>query len=159
MAKRSSNSGNRVAVERARGGAGWVLSHPRAVRDCAEDLEEVRALIAAGEADVAVDELRWLVETCAEMIEAHFLLGKLAVEPDSQGRGVGRALMQAAEAHARAAGKPEIELQTRIELTGNHRAFERLGYTDVRVYPGGKTDWWQAGLPLEGHRTDTQAAR
>ena len=33
-------------------------------------------------------------------------------------------------------------------------AFERLGYTDVRVYPGGKADWWQAGLPLVGHRTE-----
>lgn len=32
-------------------------------------------------------------------------------------------------------------------------AFERLGYTDVRVYPGGKLDWWQAGLPLVGSRT------
>lgn len=80
MAKRSSNSGNHVSVERARGGAGWVLSHPREVRDCAEDLEEVRAMIASGEADVAIDELRWLVETCTEMIEAHYLLGKLAVE-------------------------------------------------------------------------------
>ena len=28
-------------------------------------------------------------------------------------------------------------------------AFERLGYTDVRVYPGGKADWLDAGLPLE----------
>jgi rhodanese-related sulfurtransferase len=26
--------------------------------------------------------------------------------------------------------------------------FERLGYTDVRVCPGGKSDWSDAGLPL-----------
>jgi rhodanese-related sulfurtransferase len=32
-------------------------------------------------------------------------------------------------------------------------AFERLGYTDVRIYPGGKLDWWEAGLPLVGIRT------
>ncbi len=31
-------------------------------------------------------------------------------------------------------------------------AFERLGYQDVRVYPGGKADWWEAGLPLAGNR-------
>jgi hypothetical protein len=37
-------------------------------------------MIAAGEADVAIDELRWLLETCRDMIEAHYLLGKLAVE-------------------------------------------------------------------------------
>jgi len=32
-------------------------------------------------------------------------------------------------------------------------AFERLGYTDVRVYDGGKADWAQAGLPFDGART------
>jgi rhodanese-related sulfurtransferase len=31
-------------------------------------------------------------------------------------------------------------------------AFERLGYTDVRVYPGGKSDWHAAGLAIEGAR-------
>jgi hypothetical protein len=49
MAKRSSKrSSNHVSVERARGGQGWVLVHPRDVLECAEDLEEVRAMIAAG---------------------------------------------------------------------------------------------------------------
>lgn len=27
-------------------------------------------------------------------------------------------------------------------------AFEKLGYTDVRVYSGGKADWYDAGLPM-----------
>ncbi|WP_428307850.1 hypothetical protein [Lacipirellula sp.] len=84
MAKRrsgkSSRSSTHVSVERMRSGQGYVLVHPRDVMECAEDLEEVREMIAVGEADVAVDELRWLVETCPEMIEAHYLLGKLAVE-------------------------------------------------------------------------------
>ncbi|MEV5559924.1 rhodanese-like domain-containing protein [Nonomuraea wenchangensis] len=31
-------------------------------------------------------------------------------------------------------------------------AFARLGYVDVRVYAGGKTDWAQAGLAFEGSR-------
>jgi rhodanese-related sulfurtransferase len=38
--------------------------------------------------------------------------------------------------------------------------FERLGYADVRLYEGGKADWTQAGLPLQGTRTNTgNAAR
>ena len=56
----------------------------------AEDLQEVRSMIADGETDVAIDELRWLLGACSEAIEAHFLLGKLAVEADgdvSLGRG------------------------------------------------------------------------
>ena len=48
----------------------------------AEDLEELQRIIDAGETDVAIDELRWLLGTCPEMIEGHFLLGKLAVEAD-----------------------------------------------------------------------------
>jgi hypothetical protein len=26
-----------------------------------------------------------------------------------------------------------------------------MGYTDVRDYEGGKQDWLDAGLPVEGH--------
>jgi rhodanese-related sulfurtransferase len=37
-------------------------------------------------------------------------------------------------------------------------AFERLGYTDVRVYEGGKADWAQAGLPFEGARAAARAS-
>lgn len=36
--------------------------------------------------------------------------------------------------------------------------FERLGYTDVRVYPGGKVDWLEAGLPMEGDRHSPSGA-
>lgn len=69
-----------LSIERARSGQGWVLVHPLSVRECADDLEEVRTMIAAGESEVAIDELRWLIEVCNVSIEAHFLLGKLAVE-------------------------------------------------------------------------------
>jgi len=88
--RRRSPSPNKLSVQRAASGNSWVISHPRTVRDCAEDIEEVRQMIAAGEADIAIDELRWLLGTCHEMIEAHFLLGKLAVEVDNDlplGRG------------------------------------------------------------------------
>jgi hypothetical protein len=71
-----------VRVQRAQDGNGWILRHPPCVRECSEDLDEVRNMIAAGEIDTAIDELRWLLGVCSEMIEAHFLLGKLAVEAD-----------------------------------------------------------------------------
>lgn len=58
-------------------------------------------------------------------------IGKLAVEPPLQGQGIGRALMARAEAEARALGLPALELQTRIELVENHRAFERLGFLRI----------------------------
>jgi len=55
-----------------------VLVHPRCARDRGEDLEEVELMIEAGESDVALDELRWLLSGCAEFIAAHVLLGDLA---------------------------------------------------------------------------------
>ncbi len=83
MAKRStrrSTNSNSLSVARAQSGQGWVLVAPRAVRECAEDLEEVRLMIDAGEHEIAIDELHWLLGNEHDLIEAHFLLGKLAVE-------------------------------------------------------------------------------
>lgn len=68
-----------MSVRRATGGDGWVLVHPRCARDRSEDIAEVREMIAAGELDVATDELRWLLSGCSEFMEAHVLLGELAL--------------------------------------------------------------------------------
>ncbi|MCB1336663.1 MAG: GNAT family N-acetyltransferase [Maritimibacter sp.] len=56
-------------------------------------------------------------------------LGKLAVAEPARGRGLARRLVELAEARARALGFSVLELQTRVELTGNHATFERLGFT------------------------------
>jgi N-acetylglutamate synthase-like GNAT family acetyltransferase len=61
-------------------------------------------------------------------------IGKLAVRPDLQGRGIGRGLIEAATATARAHGLPDLRLQTRIELVENHRAFSAMGF--VRTTEG-----------------------
>lgn len=68
----------------------------------------------------------------------HFYLGKLAVAPAHEGRGIGRALMERADAEALARSKPEIELQVRIELLRNQTVFGRLGYHKVAetAHPG-----------------------
>jgi GNAT superfamily N-acetyltransferase len=65
-------------------------------------------------------------------------LGKLAVRPDLQGRGIGRALVAAARQEARRRGLAALELQTRIELTENHAAFARMGFVKIGegVHPG-----------------------
>lgn len=66
-------------VEQARS---WEIVHPRCARDRAEDIKEVEAMIEAGEIDVATDELRWLLSDCADFIDAHRLLGELAIEAE-----------------------------------------------------------------------------
>jgi GNAT superfamily N-acetyltransferase len=58
-------------------------------------------------------------------------VGKLAVEPEFQGRGIGRQLMEAVVDLARGRNKSAIELQTRIELAANHATFARLGFRET----------------------------
>jgi len=53
--------------------------HPRCAKDRAEDLEEVRKMIDAGEIDIAVDECRWLLSGCADCLDAHRILGEIAL--------------------------------------------------------------------------------
>jgi len=36
-------------------------------------------MLELGEIDVAIDELRWLLEECADFVDAHRLLGELAL--------------------------------------------------------------------------------
>lgn len=65
-------------------------------------------------------------------------IGKMAVEPKLQGQGVGRWLMQTAQDHARWSGLDTMVLETRIELTENHRAFARMGFRKIgeTAHPG-----------------------
>jgi len=65
-------------------------------------------------------------------------IGKLAVRPALHGRGIGRTLVMAARAEARALGLEALELQTRIELTENHVAFARMGFVKIAetAHPG-----------------------
>jgi len=60
----------------------WELVFPPGVLRRNEDMEEVRAMLDAGEIDIAVDELRWLLSGCRDLLEAHRLLGEIALADD-----------------------------------------------------------------------------
>jgi GNAT superfamily N-acetyltransferase len=139
----------------------------RRARDDFADWETVRALILAafaameGRIDPPSSALRLTVESMeADAAQGALLLaeltdclvgcafvrpkgdalyiGKLAVRPGLQERGIGRALIAAARAEARARGLAALELQTRIELIENHAAFTRMGFvkTGETAHPG-----------------------
>ncbi len=55
-------------------------------------------------------------------------LTRLAVAPARRQRGVGRALIAAAEAEARALGARRVTLRVRKNLSGNRRYFEGFGF-------------------------------
>lgn len=71
-----------VGLRRVPGKDVFELVFPRSVRDREDDLEEVRAMLDAGEIDIAVDELRWLLIGCDALLEAHKLLGEVALGED-----------------------------------------------------------------------------
>jgi ribosomal protein S18 acetylase RimI-like enzyme len=69
--------------------------------------------------------------------EAHIRM--LGVDPHARGRGVARALMEAAEARALEAGKSVVTLNTTRRMAAARAMYERLGYerTEDRVFPDG----------------------
>ncbi len=69
-----------LTVRRVPGEDAWELALPRCALARRDDMEQVRAMLAAGEVDVAVDELRWLLNGCDALVEAHQLLGEIALE-------------------------------------------------------------------------------
>jgi GNAT superfamily N-acetyltransferase len=65
---------------------------------------------------------------CAAQGDALYLT-RMAVLPAWRKRGVGRALMAAAEAEARQIGATRLALRVRKNLPGNRVYFERFGFT------------------------------
>ncbi|MGR6432479.1 GNAT family N-acetyltransferase [Rhizobium sp. PAMB 3174] len=55
-------------------------------------------------------------------------LGKLAVSPAAQGKGLGKLLLAAAMDTARQLSLPKLRLETRIELVENHATFAAWGF-------------------------------
>ena len=64
-------------------------------------------------------------------IEDHLYVDNIAVLPQAQGRGVGSALLDFAELHARRAGLSEIRLYTNAKMVENIRYYPRKGFRET----------------------------
>ena len=63
-------------------GAAWEFVQPRCARQRRDDIEEVEAMVEAGETEIARDELVWLLSECPDFLEAHVHLGLIAMEEE-----------------------------------------------------------------------------
>ena len=87
----------------------------------------------------ARDKELWVIEDKGRPIACMILtaqpdtlyLGKLAVDADHRGQGLARQLAEQAQTRARQLDLPSITLQTRVELTENHAAFEKMGFVQT----------------------------
>jgi ribosomal protein S18 acetylase RimI-like enzyme len=97
--------------------------------DYAEVVRQKRVLVAERHGEIA-----GLVVLVTE--DEGFFIDNVAVDPALQGTGIGRALLERAEAEALAAGHASIHLFTAAGMTQNLALYGRIGYAeyDRRVF-------------------------
>jgi GNAT superfamily N-acetyltransferase len=79
----------------------------------------------------------------------YLLIENIAVHPDAQGRGLGRALMAFAEHEAARRGLTRLALLTHEVMTENQAIYAHLGYTEVerRAEDGYRRIYMEKNLP------------
>jgi ribosomal protein S18 acetylase RimI-like enzyme len=97
-----------------------------------QTLDELRAELADGAGIVACDGGRLVAAVRFRLTDDTLHIGRLAVAPDRQGRGLGNLLLAAAE-EAWPAHRAVLFTGHRSE--GNLRLYERRGYREVRREP------------------------
>jgi GNAT superfamily N-acetyltransferase len=91
--------------------------------------DDYAARIRAGSVWVAGDH----VDGVVVLLDApgHLLLDNVAVDPDAQGKGIGRLLIAFAEAEARRRGHAELRLYTHQLMTENIALYARTGWEET----------------------------
>jgi glutathione S-transferase len=85
------------------------------------------------------DQQAWVLEDAGKIVgilvleatAAGLLLDNIAILPEYQGKGYGRALMQFAEAEASRLGYQDICLYTHVLMTENIALYRRVGYVET----------------------------
>ena len=92
-------------------------------------LRDYAPAVEAGTLWVAGEPVAGLISLIPE--GDSLLIENLAVRPETQGTGVGRALMDFAELRARRLGLTRLTLYTHVVMTENQAIYAHLGYREV----------------------------
>ena len=114
------------------------------------DLDSVRALLTKGAILVAEDRGRIVGSAYTEIQNDRIYIGMVSVDPLCQGRGLGRMLMGAAEAHGRARGCSSADIHVVNIRTELPPFYQRLGYveTGTKAFDGPETTTRQCHLVI-----------
>jgi ribosomal protein S18 acetylase RimI-like enzyme len=94
-------------------------------------LDDYAARIADGQAWVLEDAGKIKGILVLEETPEGFLLDNIAILPEGQGKGYGRALIEFAEAEARRRAFAEIRLYTHEMMTENIALYTRIGFVET----------------------------
>lgn len=95
--------------------------------------------MTADYAEAVRDNQVWLageapdIDAMVELVSKadHLLVANIAVHPDRQGAGLGRQLLDFAEAEANRQGFRELRLYTHVTMTENVAMYEHLGWEET----------------------------
>jgi N-acetylglutamate synthase-like GNAT family acetyltransferase len=91
-------------------------------------LQDCSSVIRSSQVHVAERDERILGVLELLVTDEGLLLDSVAVDPSAQGTGVGRQLLEFAEAEARRKGFESIYLMTNEKMTENQALYARIGY-------------------------------
>lgn len=112
--------------------AAYAVYIPRIGKPPGPMLDDYANLIADGAVSVieeAGEEIAALIVLLPK--PDHLLLDNIAVRPDRQGKGFGRALIEHAEREARRRGFRELRLYTHEKMTENIALYTRIGFVET----------------------------
>jgi GNAT superfamily N-acetyltransferase len=101
-----------------------------------QTLEELEAELAENLGCVALAGPRIVGAVRAQRDGELLLVGRLAIAPDQQGRGLGTTLLAAVEERGANEGATEAELFTGSLSEANLRLYQREGYVETERVPG-----------------------
>ncbi len=123
-----------------------ILSSFSYMDDIIDPPSSAHRLTLASLAQKTSDEIAFVAVEDGKLLGCVFLrpeaeclyVGKLAVAPGLQGKGIGHRLLDTTEKTAQDLDLPALRLETRIELVGNHTTFGRWGFqkTVEKSHPG-----------------------
>jgi GNAT superfamily N-acetyltransferase len=111
--------------------AAYALYVPRIGREPSPMNDDYPALIAAARVWVIDHEGELAGVVVLEDTPDALQVENVAVRPQSQGRGLGRALLSFADDEARRRGYGAVILYTNVHMTENVARYPKLGYVEV----------------------------